>query len=105
MFNFNAGEMCQQTNPRPSVRYIDASKGVEAITTKTTILLVTRNGVIKGRFDIAGREAGKHVLLYCIDGAAFRQHLFAYGKVGTTEVEIFRPDGTSWTYIFRGGDQ
>lgn len=105
MFNFDVGGSKQPSVQRPSVRYIDVSKGVEVITTKTTVLLVTRNGTIKGRFDIAGQEPGKHVLLYCLDGSAFRQHLFAYGKVGKTEVEIFRPDGSSWTYIFRGGDE
>lgn len=68
---------------------------------KTTVLLVTRNGETKGRFDIAGTEKGRHTIMFCLDGHVFRQILIEHAPIGCP-VEIFKPDGTSFIYKYRG---
>lgn len=82
-----------------SVRYVKDSP--ERIVSKTTVLFVTRNGEIKGRFDIPGVEKGKHAILMCLDGSVFRQMLIEHAPPGTP-VEIIRPDNTSHIYRYLG---
>lgn len=71
------------------------------IVTKTTVLLVTRNGEVRGRFDIPGTERGRHAILMCLDGNVFRQMMIEHAPKGTP-IEIIRPDNTSFIYKYLG---
>lgn len=82
-----------------SVRFIKDCP--DRVVSKTTVLYVTRDGEIKGRFDIPGTEKGKHVILMCLDGSIFRQMLIEHAPRGTP-VEIIRPDNTSHIYRYLG---
>ena len=99
MLGFNNNAAVDTQIIGASVRFIKDCP--ERIVSKTTVLYVTRNGEIKGRFDIPGTQKGKHAILMCLDGSIFRQMLIEHAPPGTP-VEIIRPDNTSHTYRYLG---
>lgn len=83
----------------PSVRYV--SQKPETVTTKTTVIHVTRNGDIRARFDIPGTTPGEHSILLCLDGAVFREIMIDHAPIGTW-IEIIKPDNTVHKYRYQG---
>lgn len=100
MFNLsNANEPVHTQTINPSVRWVKASPN--AIVSKTTVVYVTREGKIRGRFDIPGTVKGSHSILMCMDGSIFRQMMIDHAPVGTM-IEIIRPDDTLHNYRYLG---
>jgi hypothetical protein len=100
MFGFNSGKDVVDTQTiDPSVKWVNSSPS--AVTNKTTVLYVTRDGKIRGRFDIPGTTKGSHAILMCLDGSIFRQMMIDHAPVGTM-IEIIRPDNSSHSYRYLG---
>lgn len=83
----------------PSVMWVQNSPAT--VTNKTTVLFVTRDGKIRGRFDIPGTKKGSHAILMCMDGSIFRQMMIDHAPLGTL-IEIIRPDNSSHSYRYLG---
>lgn len=85
----------------PSVRYVGRDDAPKAIVSKTTIVLVTRDGKPQARFDVkSSLTMEQHSILLCVDGAVFHQLMIEHCVVGT-RVEFFLPDGSTHAYNYR----
>lgn len=100
MFGFSDENGAAHTQTiNPSVKWVKGSPS--EVRNKTTVLFVTRDGAIRGRFDIPGTTKGNHAILLCMDGSVFRQMMIDHAPRGT-KIEIIRPDNTSHTYEYLG---
>lgn len=86
-------------NDLPTTSFITESRS--SVTTKTTVILTTRSGVVQGRFDIPGKHKGPHNILLCTTGAVFRTMMLDHAPLGTM-IEIIRPDKSVFKYQYRG---
>lgn len=99
MFNFSGQQAIHTQQIGASVRYV--SQSPSQVVSKTTVVFITRNGEVRGRFDIPGTERGRHSILMCLDGAIFRQMMIDHAPLGTP-VEIIRPDNSVHIYRYLG---
>lgn len=87
------------SNELSSARYVHF---VDKVERSTTFILMNGNGQPAGRFDVARQSHGPIETLFIRNGRDFQSVLFKFGVPGETMVEMIRPDGTSFSYLFRG---
>lgn len=96
MFEFASSK--ERAVDLPSVRH-NPSPITEAVS-HATFLCMFRSGQVAMRFDVKDDSRAAHVIHIVPSGVLFRDALQRFAKRGKTKVEVFRPDGTSHSYIY-----